>query len=164
MNVQSASDAYQAAYESAPVRQKIEGFTRKMQNIPELYTDTVGVVVAVGADIVSVDIFANPALFKKLWPKLLKSSALAAISAETSGTVTQEEAAEFLRNLHDKDYIQRSAVNLGFELSTVDDDINVNALAYHNTVIHLAAFSQENKGYSTKRSPDSERRIPVLRR
>ncbi|MDP2922141.1 MAG: hypothetical protein Q8O30_00265 [Candidatus Omnitrophota bacterium] len=164
MNVQSHSDAYQAAYDSEPVRQKIAGFECRMQNIPQLHTDTVGVIVAVGEKIVSVDIFANPSLFKKIWPKLLKSSALAAISSDTAGSVSQEEAAEFLRNLHDKDFVQKSAVSLGAEFSAIDDEVNANVLTYRSAVIHLAGFSQEGKGYSAKINPDNERRIPVMRR
>jgi hypothetical protein len=163
VNVLSATGAYQAAYDAGPVRERISAFERRMQNIPQLYADTIGVIVAVGDRIVSADIFAAPSIFKKLWPKILRSSALAAISSESSGVVNQEDAAEFLRNLHDKNYVQKSAVDLGFELSAIDSEVNVNALAYQNSVIHLAAFSQEGKGPSI-RNPDSERRIPVLRR
>lgn len=61
----------------------------------------VGVVAAVNGQVVSADIFGDPALFRKLWPKLLRSYAAdAAENAPARGhkisVVTPAEAKSFL--------------------------------------------------------------------
>ena len=45
----------------------------------------------------------------------------------------------------------------------MDHQLNVNGLVYRKGVIHLAVFTEEEKGSSWKKE-DTERRIPVLRR
>ncbi len=148
MKVSSETSAYQAAYDNADVKKRISSYERKMSAVPLMNKDTLGVVIGIGERIVSVDIFADSDTFKALWPKLLKSSALAAINCESRGTLTQDEAARFLRNLHDKDYAQKSGVDEGIEFSVVDNQLNVNALVFGNTVIHIAAFPQGMDGSS----------------
>jgi len=58
----------------------------------------VGVVVAVGDEIVSADVFANHSLFRAYWPKMLKSYALEAVSTTRSGAqqVSKTDAEAFL--------------------------------------------------------------------
>jgi hypothetical protein len=124
----------------------------------------IGVVVGVGDEITSVDIFANPALFNRLWPKLLKSAALSAISRKSYGSITQNDAIRFLRKLHDKRYTLKPAIDLGFELAVVDDEVNVNALVHRDAVIHLAGFLEGEMACGFKTDGDHERRIPVMRR
>ncbi len=160
--VSSPTGAYQEIYEKTEVKNKIASYNRKMENIPQLHKDTIGVVIGVGGRIVAVELFANPYLFERLWPKLLKSCALSAISTELSGSITQREAIEFLRSLADREYKKNPAIDLGFELSLVDDKVNVNALVYEGAVIHLAGFPQEAKEGVKEREPAAQERIPVM--
>lgn len=164
MGVDSSTNAYQDMYEDKEVRQKIIRIEEKMQNVPQLKEDTIGVVVGVGGKIISVDIFVNSDIFKKMWPKLLKSSALSAASSEVEGSVTRQDAGEFLRLLHGKKYVQKPAIDLGVELSSLDEDVNVNALAYRNVIIHLSGFPQGKMSSNGQIERDVERRIPVMRR
>jgi hypothetical protein len=163
MGVRSRTMAYQEAYEQKGVREKVVEHERYFQNIPTLHRDTIGVVVGVGGQIVSVDLFTDPSIFQALWPKILKSSALAAVSGGRGGSVTQDDAARFIRRLYDARYQRKTAVDLGVEFSAYEG-VNVNALVYKNAVIHLSAFSQEKNWKQTYFSPDTERRIPVMRR
>jgi len=164
VGVNSNTNAYQDIYETTTVKDKIVCFEREFQGVPQLDRDTIGVVVGVGSRIVSVDIFANHYLFEKLWPKLLKSCALSALSSSTHGSISQDDAAQFLRILHDKHYIRKSAIDLGFELSVVDDEVNVNALVYRKAVVHLAGFPAHDSHIGMPQHYDSERRVPVMRR
>ncbi len=162
LGVSSGTNAYQEIYEDKEVSKRVKKIERYIQSVPQLHSDTVGVVVGLGSKIVSVDIFANPYLFKALWPKLAKSSALSAVNESSTGTITQTDAAQFLRTLHDKTYIQKSAIDLGFELSVSDHSANINALVYAGSVIHLAGFSQDNNNKSYYQNHDRGRRIPVM--
>jgi hypothetical protein len=160
----SGTGRFQEAYESAPTRRRIAGVEEKMGRIPRLYPDAIGVIVAVGDEIINVDIFANPHVLGRLWPKILKSSALAVVCHEAYGTVGQSDAVRFLRRLHDKHYTMKPAVDLGFELSVVDGEINANALVYRDAVIHLAAFPEGDAKRLYRTTEDDERRIRVMRR
>ncbi len=159
----SGTSRFQAVFESEAAKRRIDSLEGRIGDIPRLYPDAIGVVVGVAGEITSVDIFANPSLFSRLWPKLLRSSALAAFSRDGNGSTTQSDAARFLRRLHDKQYTQKPAIELGFELSAVDHEVNANALVYSNAVIHLAGFPEELLK-SGEKPGDHERRIPVMRR
>jgi hypothetical protein len=159
----SGTSRFQEAYESDETLRRISGVEKTMERIPYLYPDAVGAVIGVGRHITSVDIFANPSLFKRMWPKLLRSSALAAFCDPAYGSIAQDDAIWFLRGLHDRRYSRRSAIDLGFEISGVDREMNVNALVYRDAVTHLAAFPEEVTDRANKYDENSERRIPVRR-
>jgi hypothetical protein len=161
---ETGSRRYQAAYESDEAKREISDYESRMKRIPTLYPDAVGVVIGVGSAITSVDVFANPQVFRELWPKILKSSAMAAILRKASGSVSQNDAVRFLRTLHNRHYVRRPAIDLGEEHSAADGEVNVNALVYGGAVIHMAAFPEPGSIWSEKASGDSERRIKVLRR
>jgi ARG and Rhodanese-Phosphatase-superfamily-associated Protein domain len=87
----------------APYLKQLEGPIGESPNV-------VGVIVAVNGEIESMDVFESTPLFKKLWPKLLKSYALdaanarpaegAAQAAEGDAKVaTVDDARRFLRDI-----------------------------------------------------------------
>jgi hypothetical protein len=160
----SGSSRFQEAYETDEVKREIASYEKKMERIPSLYPDAIGVVIGVGGDITSVDLFANPHVFKHLWPKLLKSSALAAACRRSCGSIDQAGAVRFLRTIHSKHYVSKPAIDLGTEHSAVDCEVNVNALVYGNAVIHLAGFPEMETAWGEKSTEDNERRIRVMRR
>lgn len=164
MGVASRTNAYQELYDSPVVQRKIESYEKKMRDLPHMHKDTIGIVVGLGGKIVSADIFTSPAMFNKLWPKLLKSLAAAAISNDTKGSLGAEDAAEFLRKLYNKDFAKRSAVSEGVELYAVDDEINGNAIVFANEIIHLAVFTQDkdSHGIDDYQQQSGQRRIPVM--
>jgi hypothetical protein len=112
---------------------------------------------------VSADVFSNPNIFQKLWPKILKSSAFSAIGCQRNGYVSQEQAAQFLRNLLYNNYYHRPAIDAGDEFFS-DASISVNALVYNSRLVHLAAFYQvDSYSYDDYRHNNGNR-IPVIRR
>lgn len=146
LSVNSSTHAYQDAYDDRAVRSEVTIYERRLQHVPTMNRDTVGVVVAVGGRIVSADIFANPGIFRKLWPKILRSSAFSTIECRDAGYVSQQAAADFLSGLRYKNYYRRHAIGLGDELSAVNG-VNINALSYRNRVLHLAAFYESERNY-----------------
>lgn len=154
VGLRSGTSRFQEAYECDETRKRISRVEKSMERMPYLCPDAIGVVIGVGGHVSSVDIFLNPDLFERLWPKLLRSSALAAFCDPARGSITQRDAILFLRGLHDHHYSMKAAIDQGFELSMLDSEVNVNALVYRDAVTHLAAFPEHE---------DSERRIPVRR-
>ncbi|MDD4955927.1 MAG: hypothetical protein PHP17_07825 [Candidatus Omnitrophica bacterium] len=163
LSVRSHTQAYQDAYEDRGVRSRVVAYEEKLQYVPGLNRDTVGVVVAVGGEIVSADIFANPQIFKKLWPKILRSSAFSTINCTRGGYVSQRQAADFLSGLRHNNYYRVRAIDLGDELSA-STGANVNALVYRNSVLHLAAFNDYSPYYGQRQRDNHNGRIPVIRR
>jgi hypothetical protein len=159
----SGTSRYQEIYESDAVKRRMAYVEKEMGGIPRLYPDAIGVVIGVGDEVASADIFANPHVFRELWPKILRASAVAACD-HAHGSITQADAVWFLRSLHDKHYGRKPAIDLGFEVSVVDREANVNALVYHDGVTHLAAFPEHKMDWGKTYPEDSERRIPVRRR
>ena len=163
MGVAAPTSAYQAAYDAAPNKEKMQVIEEKMAAIPRLYRDTVGVVIALGGRVVSVDIFANPALFTKQWPKILRSSALSALTHETVGRLDQRAAAAMLRTFPAKEYQIKKGLDLGMDYTSVETEANIKALVYQGAVLHLAAFPQEDSRMKVIDDPTDDQRIRVIR-
>lgn len=148
MGVNTDTNAYQDAYEEEEVMKQIKQYEAELINMPRKYANIVGVLVAVGDKIISMDIFANAHFFKGLWPKLLKSSIFYTLYAEEESSFKKKDAELFLDKIINKTYTERAAVDLGRELSLLDEEINVNALIYQNAIVHLAAFPYEESEIS----------------
>jgi len=163
MGVTSDSSAYQAAYDKEENKAEILRIERTFQNVPHLYEDTTGVIIGLAGKIVSVDIFANEGLFKKQWPKILKSSALSSISCNLAGNITQKEAVELLKRFFDLEYIQKPGIDLGIEYTYTDQSLNINSLTQKDKVVHLAGFPQEKERASVIQESGRDERVKVIK-
>jgi hypothetical protein len=143
MGVASATGAYQDAYDKEENRAQISKIEEKMAGLPRLHSDTVGVVIGVGGEVVSADIFANSDLFIKQWPKILKSSALTSLGHVHQIPLERAQAADFLRSLLGRQYRTQTGLDLGIEYTSIDSTANIQALAYNDGVVHLSGFPQE---------------------
>jgi hypothetical protein len=143
MGISSSTDAFQDAYEKRENRVYIQEVEKRMKDIPRLHDDTVGVIIGLNGKVVSVDVFANPGLFARQWPKILRSSALSSIGSSWDGSVGRDQAARFLRSFMDRKYRRKAGLDLGFEYASVDAYANILALAYRHNVVHLSGFPQE---------------------
>ncbi|HEV8071035.1 MAG TPA: DUF6569 family protein [Planctomycetaceae bacterium] len=84
LKVDSESGAFTEAYAAKPVRDDLEPFVAALSAKVGSTSRVVGAVVAINGKIESVDVFESTPLFRKLWPKLLKSYALDAVSADAA--------------------------------------------------------------------------------
>ena len=84
--VQSAQSAssFQLTLESEKLRESAHAYESAMTPIIDRYKDAIGYVVAVNGKVTSADVYASPALFRKLFPKLIASAAVEAIAADRS--------------------------------------------------------------------------------
>src|SRR5262249_2708991 len=69
----------QLTLENQRVQRAIESYLENLFRTPDGKEDVIGFAVAVNGRIQSADIYASSSLFHELWPKLLKSSAVAAL-------------------------------------------------------------------------------------
>jgi len=163
LDVHSETGDLTAAYSDSKVSEEADHYVAALQEvIPRLEEDAVGVAVAVGNKIITIDIFENPQLFSKLWPKLLRSYAMEAIATDfndENADITQEHVKNILNILYQKRYDRRDGIALGTDLSATAGEVTSTGLAYKGRVVHLSAFPNDGA-----RQPviDKGERTPVI--
>jgi hypothetical protein len=141
--VKTKSFNYQDIYENKEVKQKIVSIEKNLIKKINLKSNTTGVIIAVGDQVVSIDIFISSYMFVKYWPKILKSSAFTSVNDNNKRGATLKKAVEYIQKLKSKDYTKKEAIDLGEEYSLINKELNVNSIIYKDNVIHLAGFPGE---------------------
>lgn len=83
--------------EHGKVKEATEGHLKNLAKIPDGKNDVIGYAFAVNGKISSADVYASSDLFKKLWPKLLKSSAAEAVAEKDSKPSTSPDVNTVLK-------------------------------------------------------------------
>jgi hypothetical protein len=132
--VRSSTGAYQDAYRDERVARRVGKLERSLADLARRQPLAVGAVVGIGDAIVSLDLFSDPSLFQELWPKILKSTALAADGQQAR--VTRGQAAELLARLSRAKYLVRATADLGSGLYFRDGRWEASALVFEGTLLH----------------------------
>ena len=72
--------SFQLTLENKTVQQTADDYLKALSGIVDGKPDVIGYVFAINGKVNSADVYASSALFKKLWPKLLKASAIEAVA------------------------------------------------------------------------------------
>jgi hypothetical protein len=142
LGVRSDTEAYQDAFRNEGVAELVSELERKLKDLPRLERGTTGVIVALGEQIIGVDIFASPDLFEALWPKIIRACVVAMSGYEKDekdASFSGVQAARFLNALQWVPYGRRPGVDLGFEYAAELKDFTVSALVYNDAVCHVGA-------------------------
>jgi len=101
--VSTTTMAFTVNYADKQVARKLRPYSDALESTVAEQEQIVGAIVAINGKVESVDVFGSTPLFRKLWPKLLKSHTLDALhaadeeGADQASTVT--EAVEFLNEV-----------------------------------------------------------------
>ncbi len=76
----ASESSFELTVENAKVKETTAAYTTALSGILRNKPDVIGYVFAINGEVNSADIYASRALFVKLWPKLLKASAVEAIA------------------------------------------------------------------------------------
>ena len=102
-NVRSGMSAssLQLSLENESVRESAEGYVKALSRVAEGKADVVGFAFAVNSRVSSADVYPSGVLFRKLWPRLLKASAVEAVAElptfdKASGAASADAFREFL--------------------------------------------------------------------
>jgi hypothetical protein len=118
-SVKSKSGAFTGSYAEEDAVKRLEPYLAKLQKPIAETENVVGVIVAVNGRPESIDVFESTPLFKKLWPKLLKSYALDAANSDDkkqTKSCSREQATAFLNDVAASKAKETSA---GREVETV---------------------------------------------
>ena len=80
VNSQVSESSLQLAVENDKVRETADSYTKALGDIINGSDDVIGYVFAINGKVNSADVYGSNALFRKLWPKLLKANAVEAIA------------------------------------------------------------------------------------
>jgi hypothetical protein len=70
----------QLALENKKLHEAVDGYVKKLQGSLDRQADVIGYAVAINGKVVSADVYASADLFRRLWPKLLRGSAVEAVA------------------------------------------------------------------------------------
>jgi hypothetical protein len=98
---QASPTSLQLALENKEVQKTAENYIDALSGIVNSKPDVIGYVFAINGKINSADIYASSVLFKKLWPKLLKASAIEAIAELRRGEKFAAPPADAVRGFLD---------------------------------------------------------------
>ncbi len=137
----SPTDAYMDIIHDKDVEKKLKPYVDKFSGIPGISGwNTIGVLAAVGDEIIVVDLFTNHKLFKKLWKKLIKSYAMDAINHSAGGTLSKSDVRDFLNELGDVAICFRDTDGTG-DAYTIDADRAFGTtIIFDEKVVHLDLF------------------------
>lgn len=80
VNSARSESSLQLSLEDRKVKQTTDAYLKSLSPVIEGQRDVIGYAFAINGQINSADVYASSALFKKLWPKLLKATAVEAVA------------------------------------------------------------------------------------
>ncbi len=134
---------------SKAVQEKMRPYRDRLLSLPDRREGTCGVIVAYGRDgfgsahhtWLAADIFYEPALFERLWPKLLDSYLMEVSSRSPRWEKPSvRDAEDFLGQLFWARHFSRPTPGAGRRVELRGDSIYGSALVMGPSVIHLEAF------------------------
>ena len=101
MGENSETGAFRDIYDSKSYQGDRDKYFKKFENLVENNTSIKGVIVCVGSDVLCIDLFSSNSMFEEYWYKLLDSYIVEAMGGDDDGSVSLEEAKDFLKEFDD---------------------------------------------------------------
>jgi hypothetical protein len=81
----ASPSSYQLTLEAPKLEEKVGAFKKELASLADRFPDALGYVAAVNGKVTGADVYATHDLFRKVWPKLLASSAVEAVASAQPG-------------------------------------------------------------------------------
>jgi hypothetical protein len=128
VNATTSSTSLELAVENAKVKETSGAYITALSEIVQTKSDVIGYVFAINGQVNSADVYASRALFVKLWPKLLKASAVEAVAELNKDVETKPVVAEVVANFlmdSEKPSAASKDVTTRVKVVTREDDKNI---------------------------------------
>jgi hypothetical protein len=127
VNSTASPSSLQLSVENRRVQDNADSYVKALSKIVGRSDDVIGYVFAINGKVNSADIYASNALFKKLWPKLLKANAIEAIAELQPEKFEPPKAESVTTFLSDGEKAKASEkeVSARVGLVTREDDNNI---------------------------------------
>ncbi|MEN3329116.1 MAG: hypothetical protein V7638_3923 [Acidobacteriota bacterium] len=123
-----ATSSYELSVENPKVKETMEAYIKALSGILQNKSDVIGYVFAINGHVNSADVYASRSLFAKLWPKLLKASAVEAVAESNKDAETTPVASEVVHTfLTDSDKARAEAreITRRVKVVTREDENNI---------------------------------------
>lgn len=138
----STTDAAREMYEAPRVRYDLQSFETALADLPAREPGAVGVLAVHGDRVIALDVFADPAVFGKLFPKLLRSYAVEVLDQERAAPRPEAEAViRLLRRAGAERWAARRSQGRGKALELEAEDLHGSALVADKRVLHSDLFA-----------------------
>ena len=129
-NVQAPASAssLELTVENAKVKENTEAYIKALSGILQNKSDVIGYVFAINGHVNSADVYASRALFAKLWPKLLKASAVEAVAElnkDAAATPVVSEVVHTFLTDSEKARAEERQVTRRVKVVTREDEQNI---------------------------------------
>ena len=127
VNDSASPSSLQLALENKEVQKTADDYIKGLSHIVDGKTDVIGYVFAINGKVNSADVYASSTLFKKLWPKLLKASAIEAVAEFRRGEKYDAPKASEVHSLLDDSKAQEKQKDVSgrVQMITREKDGNV---------------------------------------
>lgn len=88
----NSRSSLQLSLENSKVTATADEYVRKLSGLIEGRSDVIGYAFAVNGKINSADVYVSNALFKKLWPRMLKAAAIEAVAEQDGRSASMPSA------------------------------------------------------------------------
>ena len=145
----ASSSSLQLSLENQKVVATVDEYVRNLSNVINGKTDVIGYAFAINGKLNSADIYASNALFKKLWPKMLKATATEAVSESRGIRLADPVKAEAVKGFideTDRAAAKERSAGAGTTVVTREDKDNVLIEARDdksNTVVHRSYVKKD---------------------
>ncbi|KPJ61956.1 hypothetical protein AMK68_05485 [candidate division KD3-62 bacterium DG_56] len=142
LSVDSTTRTLADVYASPRVKADMESYLEALGELPNEVPNMCGAVIAVRGEIVCADVFGDPDICRRLWPKLLRSYVADDLGKGRTkrSSADRQRARRFLERARDARRMDREHVGAGRSIALRGEGIRGAALAYAGTVIHLELF------------------------
>ena len=124
----ASASSFELSVENAKVKETTATYIKALTAVRLSKSDVIGYVFAINGHINSADVYASHALFVKLWPKLLKASAVEAIAELNKDTEVKpivSETVETFMAESEKPSAAAKDVTSRVKVVTREDDKNI---------------------------------------
>lgn len=128
VNATTSETSFELSVENSKVKETTAAYIKALSGIVQSKSDVIGYVFAINGHVNSADVYASRALFVKLWPKLLKASAVEAVAELNKDVETKPVAAEMVENFlteSEKPSAAAREVTTRVKVVTREDDKNI---------------------------------------
>ncbi|MBX3167439.1 MAG: hypothetical protein KF760_08500 [Candidatus Eremiobacteraeota bacterium] len=144
--VSSPSGALLVVYEDSRLSRRLDSMVSDLRDLPQDYPDMNGVVVQIDERIVAVDVFPDRRLLVSLWPKLLRSYALEALSRDhRQNALSRSQVRNFLNDAASARWSYSDTPGRGDLYSMHDGGLDGQALEQPEGLAHLQILSWHSR-------------------
>lgn len=81
VNAEASPSSLQLSQEDKKLLQMVERYVKELGKTPQREKDVIGYAAAINGKVENFDVYGSAALFAKLWPRLLRASAIEAVAS-----------------------------------------------------------------------------------